>query len=71
MTNHSRDDHQPDDGTRTLSVADDSIRAVRDHVRLAKVRIESALGYVMYPEVREELRKARSHLALTLTHIGG
>jgi hypothetical protein len=56
---------------RTLSVADESVRAVRDHVCAAKARIEVALGFVMFPEVRQELRKARSHLDLTLSYIGG
>lgn len=71
------------DDLRALSAADENalpqgqsstegahLEAVRDHVRLAKARIETALGFVMFPEVREELRKARSHLALTLSFIG-
>jgi|CXWL01.1.fsa_nt_gi hypothetical protein len=56
---------------RKLSVADDErVRAIRDRISAAKTRVEIALEYVMYPEVREELRNVKSDLALALAHIG-
>ena len=54
-----------------LSVQDDRVRAIRDRMCAAKTRIEIALGYVMYPEVREELRNVKSDLAVALSYIGG
>ena len=54
-----------------LSVYDDErVRAIRDRMRAAKTRIEIALGYVMFPEVREELRSVQVDLAVALAYIG-
>lgn len=56
---------------RKLSVSEDErVRAIRDRISAAKTRIEIALEYVMYPEVREELRNVKSDLAVALSHIG-
>lgn len=54
-----------------LSVQDERVRAIRDRMCAAKARIEIALEYVMYPEVREELRNVKSDLAVALSYIGG
>ena len=54
-----------------LSVTDDDrVRAIRDRMNAAKTRIEIALGYVMFSEVREELRNVQSDLAVALAYIG-
>jgi hypothetical protein len=59
----------PNDNRR-LSVEDERVRAIRDRMRAAKTRIELALSYVMFPEVREELRCVQSDLAVALDYIG-
>jgi hypothetical protein len=53
-----------------LSVQDERVRAIRDRISAAKARVEIALEYVMYPEVREELRSVKSDLAVALAYIG-
>lgn len=55
-----------------LSVSEDErVRAIRDRLNAAKTRIEIVLGFVMFPEMREELRSAQSDLAVALSYIGG
>jgi|CZKU01.1.fsa_nt_gi hypothetical protein len=56
--------------SQKLSVSDDKVRAIRDRMRAAKTRVEIAMQYTMWSEVREELRAAHSELALALAHIG-
>jgi hypothetical protein len=56
--------------TQKLSVSDDKVRAIRDRVCAAKTRVEIAMTYTMWSEVREELRGVQSDLAVALTHIG-
>jgi hypothetical protein len=53
-----------------LSVADDKVRAIRDRMRAAQTRVETALAYVMWPEVRQELRQVQVELAEALALIG-
>lgn len=53
-----------------LSVSDDKVRAIRDRMRAAKTRVEIAMQYTMWSEVREELRGVQSDLAAALAHIG-
>ncbi len=53
-----------------LSVYDDRVRAIRDRMNTAQCRVQIAMQFVMYPEVREELRKAQADLALALSYIG-
>jgi hypothetical protein len=60
-----------DDNNSKLTVSDDGIRAIHDRVHAAKARIETAMLYVMFPEVREELRNVQSDLAVALAYIGG
>jgi hypothetical protein len=55
----------------TLNVADPAVRGVRDHLRVAKTRVEIAMQYTMWSEVREELRAAHSELTTALAHISG
>lgn len=50
--------------------ADERVRAMRARVSAAKARVEAALEYVMFPEVRQELKSARSDLAAALAYIG-
>jgi hypothetical protein len=60
MTSQS---HKP---ARSVSVSGDNVRAIRERIRAAEARIEVALGYVMFPEVREALRKAHFDLEVAL-----
>ncbi len=55
---------------RSSKVSGDDIRAIRERIRAAEARIETALGYVMFPEVREHLRNAHFDLevALAIAH---
>ena len=53
-----------------LSVADDKVRCIRDRMRAAQTRVETALAYVMWPEVRQELRQVQVELAEALALIG-
>jgi hypothetical protein len=67
---------------RTLNVADDNAspteqsstegasRALHDRVRAAKTRVDIAMKYTMWSEVREALRAAQSELAAALAHFG-
>lgn len=41
-------------------------RVIRERVTAAQARIADALTYVMYPEVRQDLRAARSELEVVL-----
>ncbi len=59
------------DGANKLSVADDEVRALRDRVHAAKRRLEIAMQYTMWSEVRVELRAAHAELAKALANIGG
>jgi hypothetical protein len=59
------------DDNRKLTVSDEGVRAIHDRVHAAKARIETAMLYVMFPEVREELRNVQSDLAVALAHISG
>jgi hypothetical protein len=54
-----------------LSVSQDSVRAIRDRMQAAHTRLELALKYVMFPEVREELLGAKLDLAVALSYITG
>ena len=54
-----------------LSVYDDRVRAIRDRMNTAQCRVQIAMQFVMYPEVREELRRVQGDLALALSFIGG
>jgi uncharacterized protein (DUF2461 family) len=56
---------------RTLSVEDESVRAIRNRLWATRTRLEAAMSYVMYPEVREELRQAHAHLTDAFSYIGG
>jgi hypothetical protein len=53
-----------------LSISDERVRAIRNRMWAAKTRIEIAMGYVMFPEVREELRCVQSDLAVALAYTG-
>lgn len=53
-----------------LSVSDDRVRAIRDRINAAKARVEIAMQYTMWSEVREELRGVQSDLAMALDHLG-
>ena len=55
---------------RTLSVEDESVRAIRNRLWSAKTRIETAMTFVMYPEVRQELREVQADIARALEFIG-
>ncbi len=58
------------DSARSSKVSDDDVRAVRERIRAAEARIEAAMGYVMFPEVRDLLRNAHFDLevALAIAH---
>lgn len=56
---------------RPMCVEDESVRAIRNRLWAARSRIERAMLYVMFPEVREELRNVQSDLAVALAHISG
>ena len=69
---------------RTLNISDDNAlptgqsstegvctRALRDRVHAAKRRLEMAMQYTMWSEVRVELRAAHAELAKALADIGG
>jgi hypothetical protein len=57
---------------RSLSVSEDErVRGIRNRMQAAKTRIEIAMGYVMFPEVREELRCVQIDLAVALSYIEG
>ena len=66
---HATSTTSTNDG-RTLSVADDRVRALRDHLLGAKTGVENSLRYTMWPEVREGLRGAQSDLVKAISHIG-
>jgi hypothetical protein len=72
MTNDSDElggeSHAPE--TEKLSVSDDKVRAIRDRMRAGKTRVEIAMQYTMWSEVREELRGVQSDLAAALAQIG-
>jgi hypothetical protein len=54
-----------------LSVSeDDKVRVIRDRMRAAQTRVETALSYVMWSEVRVELRGVQTDLAEALALIG-
>ncbi len=54
-----------------LSVSEDErVRAIRNRMQAAKTRIETAMQFVMFPEVREELRCVQIDLAVALAYIG-
>ena len=55
---------------RSVSVSGDNVRAICERIRAAEARIEKALGYLMFPEVREHLRNAHFDLevALAIAH---
>jgi hypothetical protein len=55
---------------RSSGVSDDNIRAIRDRLSSAKKGVDIAMQYTMWSEVREELRKAQSDLAMALSCIG-
>lgn len=56
---------------RTLSVtADDRVRAIRDRMNAAKLRVQIAMQFTMHKEVREQLRSVQSDLAMALAYIG-
>jgi hypothetical protein len=55
---------------RSLSVEDESVWMVRNRLWNARARIETALQFVMWPEVREELRHALVEVARALDCIG-
>ena len=73
MTNENRDEPMsaPTSGAPTLSVFSDDVRALRDRVHAAKKRLEMAMQYTMWSEVRVELRAAHAELAKALADIGG
>lgn len=48
------------------NTADEQRRVIRERVTAAQARIADALTYVMYPEVRQDLRAARSELEVAL-----
>lgn len=48
------------------NVAAERRRVIRERVTAAQARIADALTYVMYPEVRQDLRAARSELEVVL-----
>lgn len=48
------------------NVAAERRRVIRERVTAAQARIADALTYVMYPEVRQDLRAARSELEVAL-----
>jgi hypothetical protein len=54
-----------------LSVEDESVRAIRNRVNAAKLRIEIAMRFTMHREVREQLRCVQSDLAVALAYISG
>ncbi|MGD0680132.1 MAG: hypothetical protein ABSC94_32520 [Polyangiaceae bacterium] len=53
-----------------LSVCDESVRAIRDRLWVAKSRIEIAMRFTMWTEVRQELEGVQSDLATALKFIG-
>lgn len=59
------------EGAHALSIPNDDVRALRDRVRAAKARLETAMQYTMWSEVRVELRAAHAELAKALADIGG
>lgn len=59
------------DERKPLSVATDKrVRAIRDRMNAAKLRIQIAMQFTMHKEVREQLRSVQSDLAVALAHIG-
>jgi hypothetical protein len=48
------------------NMAAEQRRVIRERVSAAQARIADALTYVMYPEVRQDLRAARSELEVVL-----
>lgn len=48
------------------NMSDEQRRVIRERVTAAQARIADALTYVMYPEVRQDLRAARSELEVAL-----
>ena len=59
------------DGDSTLSVsADEKVRAIRDRVNAASLRVRIAMQFTMHREVREQLRSVQSDLAVALSFIG-
>lgn len=48
------------------NMSDEQRRVIRERVTAAQARIAEALTYVMYPEVRQDLRAARSELEVAL-----
>jgi hypothetical protein len=56
---------------RKLSVTTDGrVRAIRDRMNAAKLRIQIAMQFTMHGEVREQLRSVQSDLAVALAYIG-
>ncbi len=53
-----------------LSVSDERVRAIRDRIWVARTRLEIAMAFTMWSEVREELRGIQSDLAIALGYIG-
>ena len=66
MNSQSRKPEGSSGTTSRLSASDDILCAVCERIRAAEARIEVALGYVMFPEVREALRKAHFDLEVAL-----
>ena len=59
------------EGAHALSIPNDDVRALRDRVHAAKRRLEMAMQYTMWSEVRVELRAAHAELATALDRLGG
>ena len=55
---------------RLIVSEDDKVRVIRDRMRAAQTRVETALSYVLWSEVRVELRGVQSVLAEALALIG-
>jgi len=73
MTNESGDESTSTrlEGARPLGLPDYEVRSLRDRVHAAKKRLEMAMQYTMWSEVRVELRAAHAELAKALADIGG
>ena len=55
----------------TLSVTTDQrVRAIRDRMNAAKLRIQIAMQFTMHKEVREQLTSVQADLTVALSCIG-
>ena len=70
MSNEGMKPSTNGDEVQRLSIEDDNVRAIRNRLWAAKARVETAMHYVMFPEVREELRGVQLDLAQALERIG-